>query len=418
MNISNLSHAYSGLNRSIYILFAARVVNRIGDFVQLFLVLYLTQTIGFSESEAGRFIMMAGMMHGLGVLLGGHMADRFSRKHVLVFCQAVFALCYLACGFCTTSMAVPWLIFFSSAFRGATWPVTNAMVVDLTEGEERKKAFSLLYLGTNIGVSIGPIIAGFLFNSYLSWLFWGDALTTMLAAAAVMLYVKDTKPTTEEIEAFSRGRTDGERAEEGRALMILFRRPVLVAYLVLAILSSFVYAQHSFSLPLQMNDLFGENGARFYGYIMTVNAVTVLLSTAFLTHITYRNRPIANLTIASFLYAAGFGSILYVSRMPMFLAVTFVWTVGEILMVTNSNVFVARHTPITHRGRFNSIISFVYGIGYMVCPWVSGMIVESHGLRYIWPVAGVVGIVSTMLFALMWQILKRREPYAAMPTDT
>ncbi len=98
---------YKGLNRSIYILFAARVVNRIGDFVQLFLVLFLTQRMGFSESAAGRFLMLTGAVNALGMIIGGYAADRYNRKRVLVFSQLMIALFYLLCGFSTHSMITP-----------------------------------------------------------------------------------------------------------------------------------------------------------------------------------------------------------------------------------------------------------------------------------------------------------------------
>ena len=63
-------------------------------------------------------------------------------------------------------------------FNGAARPVNTALLTDITRPEERSAAFSLLYLGINIGVAAGPILAGFLFNNYRRWIFWGDGLTT------------------------------------------------------------------------------------------------------------------------------------------------------------------------------------------------------------------------------------------------
>ena len=41
------------------------------------------------------------------------------------------------------------------------------MITDLTVAEQRKGAFSLVYLSHNIGFALGPMIAGFLFNRRL-----------------------------------------------------------------------------------------------------------------------------------------------------------------------------------------------------------------------------------------------------------
>jgi MFS family permease len=404
-----LMHTYGGLEGSVYVLFAARIVNRMGDFVQLFLVLYLTSVIGFDSAEAGVFIMFTAAVNGLGILLGGWAADRFNRKYILVGSQLLFGASFAVCGFFTTSITAAYIILFSSLFRGATWPVTNAMVTDLTEGTYRTKAFSLLYLGTNIGVAVGPLIAGLLFANHLNWIFFGDAITTAISAVAVALWVRETKPTSSQLEQSMHADEHGERAVVGNALQQFIKRPLLVAYLIFATLSAFVYGQIAFSLPLQMNELFDVDGARFYGYVMTINAVTVLILTPFVVQLSSSYRPAANLGFASVLMALGFGVLYWLYDVWLILLTTTIWTVGEILMVTYSNVFTAKHTPMSHRGRFYGIITFVQRSGDMVGPWISGMLVASWGIRFIWPVTAGVALVSAAGFYVMRSRIARSE---------
>ena len=68
------------------------------------------------------------------------------------------------------------------------------MMADLTNTKNRKAAYSLLYLGINIGFSLGPLIAGFLYNHYLKILFLGDAATTILSLILVAVFVEETLP--------------------------------------------------------------------------------------------------------------------------------------------------------------------------------------------------------------------------------
>jgi MFS family permease len=400
---------YKGLNRSIYVLFAARVVNRIGDFVQLFLVLFLTQRMGFSESAAGRFLMLTGAVNALGMIIGGYAADRYNRKRVLVFSQSMIALFYLLCGFYTHSMVTPWLISISSIFRGATRPVTDALVIDLSSGLNRKKAFSLLYLGTNIGVAIGPVIAGSLYTSHMSWLFWGDAVTTIIAAAAVMFFIDELRPGEQGASDAATVLPAGEQAEIGSALAAFFRRPVLVFYVCIAFLISFVYSQHGFTFPLQLERLFPGNGAKFFGNVMTFNAVIVLLFTALVTRLTVGNRPLTNMALSAGLFAVGFGMNAFIVRMPLFMIAVFFWTIGEILMVTNSHVFVANHTPVTHRARFSSIISLVEGSGAIMCPWITGILLEVSDVSSVWLLTGYAATGAGVGFLLLSLVLQRRE---------
>ena len=90
---------YSGLNSSIYLLFAVRVINRFGDFVQLLLVLILTGKLGMDSHEAGFFISLTLVSTMVGQLTAGVIADKLARKQVLVFCQVMVSVCYLVCAF-------------------------------------------------------------------------------------------------------------------------------------------------------------------------------------------------------------------------------------------------------------------------------------------------------------------------------
>jgi MFS family permease len=42
----------------------------------------------------------------------------------------------------------------------AAQPASTAMTTDLTNPRNRKAAFSLLYLGGNVGFAVGPLISG------------------------------------------------------------------------------------------------------------------------------------------------------------------------------------------------------------------------------------------------------------------
>jgi MFS family permease len=306
-------------------------------------------------------------------------------------------------------MAVPWLIFIATPFRSAVRPIANSMVTDLTEGEDRRKAFSLLYLGTNIGVAVGPMIAGFLFNRYLSWIFWGDALTTLFAILMVLLFVPDTKPDEEAVKLSLEQDQHGERAESGRAISALLRRPVLVVFVVLTLMGNLVYAQHQFSIPLHLNMLFQDDGARMYGMLMTTNAVIVLACTAPLTLLTKRLRPVVNMALACTLYAFGFGLLLFVRGIALLFVSTMIWTLGEILMVTNSNVFVASHTPMNHRGRFNGIIGLFFGAGFVFSPWLSGMYIDALGTESIWIWVAAFSLLTAGGFVLLRKPAVRTE---------
>jgi len=71
---------YAGLSSSIYILFIARIINRMGDFIHMFLTLYLSQVLLLDESRIGFFVMLSAVSTLGGAFIGGKLSDQAGRK--------------------------------------------------------------------------------------------------------------------------------------------------------------------------------------------------------------------------------------------------------------------------------------------------------------------------------------------------
>ncbi len=395
---------YRGLPKSIYTIFLATVVNGMGIFVFPFLTLYLTRKLGMSERAAGDFMFFSAIIYIPGILIGGKLADHFGRKKVMLISQALTGLFFIPCGFLGESMLVPWFILASLFFDGITDPARTAMATDVTTTENRQASFSLIYLGHNLGFAFGPLIAGFLFEHSLRWLFWGNALAVLLSLSLVMMFVPESKPTEEQLEESLAGDST-EKAHVGSLFSALKSRIFLVFFVCLTTWFGFVYAQHRFALPLQLESLFKADGAKLYGMIMTLNAVLVILFNAPLVSFLGRFRPVINVAIAGFLFSIGFGMMAFIRIPALFFLSTAIWTFGEIINATNEHVYIANHTPMSHRGRFQAIMPLIGGTGFALSSPVAGRIIEAGGLESVWIVLGIVAAAA----AVGILILSRRE---------
>ncbi len=399
--VSAMFALYRGLPAPVYVLFLATVINSVGMFVFPFLTLFLTERLGWLPARAGNFMFLASLAYIPGTLIGGRFADRFGRKSVMLVAQALAGLAFLPCGFLGDSELVPWLILASLFFDGVTDPARTAMQMDLTRPDNRQAAFSLLYLGHNLGFAFGPIIAGFLFYVAPNWLFWGNGIAILVALGLVARLVPETKPSHEAIEA-TKGSGSTEEAHEGGLISALFSRPWLLAYTLLTTFYGFVYAQHRFALPMQTSASFGkEAGARIFGLLMTLNAVMVVILATPVVALTKRWKPITNVAAAGFLFAGGF-ALVGLARSPALIYLsTAVWTLGEIVNATSDGAYVANHTPISHRGRFQSILPIIGGSGFAVSSSIVGGIVERRGLEPVWPMLGIVAAAAAAGLAVL-----------------
>jgi MFS family permease len=343
-----------------------------------------------SDKEAGDIVFLTTIAYVPGTLIGGRLSDRFGRKRVQMISQFLCGAALLPCGFISDPHLIAIFIVASVFFDGVTDPARSAMSADFTTPENRQAAFSFIYLGHNLGFAMGQLIAGFLFNSAPSWMFWGNALAIGISLGVVAVFLPESKPSAE-AEHASLMTASAEKAHEGGLLSALLSRPTLLVFAVLTSLYSFVYAHHRFALPIQATDLFGDSGAKLYGFVMTMNALLVLAFTTPIVAFTRRYKPIVNMASAGVLYAVGFGLLAF-ARLPwLFFASTFLWTMGEIVQATNESVYVTNHTPMSHRGRFNSVLPLIAGIGFSVSTPIAGRIADSAGLATVWIVVFLTG---------------------------
>ncbi len=389
-------NAYNKLPKEIYVLFVARIINRMGGFVHPFITFFLTLNLGMSQVQAGSYMMINGIASMCGSMVGGFLGDHLGRKRIYVAAQAIAAFMFIPCGFIGNHIGVVYLLIGASFFSSMVGPINNAMVADYVDKDDRKRAYALLYYGINVGVAIGPLIGGYLFKSYINWFFWGDALTTLVGALLILLFIKESRMTREEMEEKSKHLDDNEKIEYGSVFIAFLRRPTLVAYTLLSMITSFVYAQGGFAMPLTLNALFEDQSTVYYGNLMSFNAIIVLGLTVFILKICERFRSIDSIMIANLLYGVGFGLFAFIHALPMFYVAVFIWTVGEIIGVTNGNVYVMNHTPISHRAQFSALIGILRETGYLISPVLSGAIIAGFGLSSLWIVVGVLGFVAAI----------------------
>jgi MFS family permease len=404
MRLSNCFKPYKGLPKSIYVLFFASIVNNMGNFVGPFLTMFLTYRVGVSIGLVGIIVAINAGLGLIGTMLGGKLIDSIGRKKVLIVFGIAAGIGYGLCAFISNSVIITGILMVSSFLAGFSQPVYSTITTDLTEGTQRNAAFSLNYMALNIGFSVGPLLAGFLYKNYLMWFFLGDAFTTFLSIGLVSLFVPETKPTKEEIiESSSK---TFESAEQGSLLDALIKRPTLLAFSLIIVIYFIVFSQFTFGLSIQIGDIFKSNGSTIFGSLMTVNAVICSLLTVFITSLTKNIKASLNIFLGGLLYAIGFGMMFFINSYFMFIISTATWTVGEILVATNTSVYIASHTPITHRGRFNSVFPIIRKLGFMIGPIMAGFYIKYTNIRNLWILIALLALIGSFMMYKLYTVDK------------
>jgi MFS family permease len=375
-------------------------INGIGSFIFPFLALFLTVKMGYSASKAGLFTLIALAMYAPGSLFSSHIADKVSRKTVMIVSQLLCGVSMILCGLVMSQKElVPYFILLLFLFDGATDPARQAIYADHTTFKNRKEAYSLFYLAHNIGFAIGPMLAGLLFNEYPQWLFLGNGIVTIIATIFLALFIKDQKPTDSDIEESLKGNRS-DKAMEGSVLTVLKEKPLLTFYIFIFSFFGLAMSMYFFTMPLYLTSLFNDIGPKYFGTIMSLNAITVIIATPIIVRFSSNNHPLRLISISMILYTVSYILTGLTSVFYFLLILTVVFSVGEVFSATNHGYFVTNHIPLGHRARFSAIQTILEGIGFAVGPLISGIIIDHFGYSTIFIISAI--LIFLCLIALQW----------------
>ncbi|WP_017691056.1 MFS transporter [Paenibacillus sp. PAMC 26794] len=409
----SLFKTYAGLSRDIYYLCLARTINSTGDFVFSLITLVLTLQMGMNVVSAGIFVSMAALISGPGVLLGGYLSDLMGKKTIIVIGQLLSAIMIISCSFWSGTITVGYLLIAVMFFISITRPAYNALIIQLcTEEKERKSAFSLMYLGANLGIAIGPLVAGFFIKDHVNIVFISIGTVFLISTFIIINQVKiGTRKELASTNSEHAGQQEQQRSSQPPSPLfrLLLKNPLVAFFIVVSFLNYFIYMQYSFSLPLQMNHSFGENGAAYYGSVMTINAISVIILTTVILSATRKLTALNSIATGALFYGIGFGALNLLGYFPHFAIValsTVLWTIGEILVQTNINLYIASRVPDTHQGRFNGLLLFVGCLGYTLSPYLTGIFIKSMDMESVWIIILAVSLFYALCMIILWYIEK------------
>lgn len=409
----NAIKQYAGLPGQIYLLCVVRVITCMGMFIYPFLAMLLKSRLGFSELQIGQVMLLIAGANIGGSLLSGRLSDRLGRKRVYQWSLLLGVATLIAGGLVCESLAVIPCVIIVYFCVSMTMPAVAAMITDWSEPSNRSECFSLMYLSTNIGFSVGPFIAGFLFYDHTPWIFWGQAVSFGATAVMAAFFIHDSAPGGPGTQAVSRAPEAQEKAGdagpegplkagEAGLFRLVLRSPLLTCFVICLAVLSICYIQIDFLLPLQVGDIFGEElGSRYFGMISAANGVVCVVATPFLVSLTKRRNQLLSIALAVLLYMVGFGGYALARSLPAFIALVAVWTSGEILISTGSGVYIAEHSPETHRARFQSLYEFSRGVGKAFGPTAFGYYLIYGSIRSAWVLVGGICLAASAALMIM-----------------
>lgn len=172
-------------------LFFARLLTVLGNGIAPIALAFAVLDIGGSVSDLGIVVASRSLFNVAFLLIGGVLADRYSRSRVLVSSSLVAAIsqaivAWLVLEGSATVMSLALLGTLNGAAAGIALPASSALVPQTVPAQNLRQANALIQLGIYSGTVIGASLGGILIAAVGPG--WGLAIDALGFAFAAPLY--------------------------------------------------------------------------------------------------------------------------------------------------------------------------------------------------------------------------------------
>ncbi len=399
---------YRGLRKEFYILLLGRIVSSMGALVFSMLTLILKNKLGYSPSQVADILLLATLIYIPGTLVAGRLCDRYNKRNLIILFSLVAICCELVCAFIPLSLVTIVFHICASLFSLMQWPCYDALFADLSKTKDRDRVYSLNYLGNNLGGILTPIVGGLLFEKYLHISFLVTALSALVSTFMVFFLVKDvSKEKDDEIQSSYEKDND----QTTTVWQVLKNKRIILFYFFCMMIADMVYSQFMFLLPLNLEQLYQEKGAKYFGLLMSLNSFTVAIGTPLLTKLLKKQMDIKKVISGQVLIVATLCCFTFIQGiLPLYFVIGFVFTLGEICSSLGQKPYLTKRVPASYRGRIISISI----IGVRICQALFdkgiGHLMEEYSVQVAWVVTGAIGLVVILCYIVLAVFDKKNYP--------
>lgn len=388
---------YKGLKNiphNVWMLAFATLINRSGTMVIPYLAIYMNKKIGVSAADAGLVFIFYGIGSFITSMLAGKLSDRIGELKVMRYSLIGTGGLLLFYSFITNyhfilAITLIWAII-SEAFR----PANLSLLSFESDPEQIKTTFSLNRLAINLGMSIGPVIGGFLSQVNYALLFYANAATSFLAA--IFLYVVKF----ENREKMENRKAVHKKNENNFNFFSVLQDRRMFFYIIALIPVCMVFFQFVGGLPLYIVSELGYSESTF-GMLMAINTVLIILVEVPLNSAMENWEDRKAIIVGSVLAAIGFGFFGLSSSIFFIIAAIIIWTFGEMIYFPSSASYTAKLSPENKRGEYMGYYQMTFSFSLMLGPWLGTLLLQNFGSRVLWFSCFFVGMISVALFIRM-----------------
>lgn len=350
-------------------------------------------------------------------LIGGLVADLYSRRKIIFLTQSVMTLAALGLAVLTAQGTVQiWHIYALTAVQAVAAsfdnPARQALVPNLVPREDLPSAFSMMSMASNVGSIVGPALSGMVISSYgQAYTYYFNAASFLAVLAAIILMGP--------VPQISAGKTGTPvfRSQEpvnglssavgaiGEGIRFIISRPIILGSMLLDFFATFFSSANTL-LPFVARDIL-KVGAVQYGWLsaaQSIGSVTVALVISQRANL--RRQGVMLLAAVAVFGAATTVFGLARSFVLVMLALMVVGASDTVSTILR-NTIRQMQTPDYIRGRMVSINQIFFTGGPQLGEIEAGIVAQALTTPFAIVSGGIGCIVTALLVAWRWPQLRR-----------
>lgn len=405
--LKNHFSMYTHLPKEIYVLAFGKIMTSMGALIWPMLTLIMSEKLNLNGQTIGMYMMMFSMFMGPFYLLGGKLADKYNKKHIIVTFDLIGNSLYFVCAVLPISMTTLYLLAVASVFQSMEQPAYDALIADLTTYKDRERAYSLNYLAMNLGLVMAPMIGGILFNNYLNLSFFINGLADISSTLLLFIFIKNVKNTVQDNKTVN----EYEKGEAGSIFKVFSQRKLFFLLFIISGIAAMIYNQFNFLMPLHMEEAFRGTGAFKFGILASINAVVVVIGTPIVTKRLSGVTDVRIMYFGQLLESVGLAFFIFVNRYFVFAIVgIIIFTIGEIFGSISKTPYLTKRVPETHRGRVLSITNSCAGLIGILSNYVIGILIDYYTFHTVWVIIAAIGLFVMILYSIYLRLDKKAYP--------
>lgn len=320
------------------------VFTRAASFMTIpFLALYLHNELNASPLVIGITLGAAQLFATFGGIFGGFLTDKFGRKRVIFLTVFVWSSVFIGFALVDNVFLFMLLSSLNGLCRSFFEPASQALMVDFTEQDKRRRLFSIRYTAINIAAVIGPVLGVWisnLSNPVIPFIVTGSMYALYGVA---LLFLLNHYEMRQQLAA--------QRQTLPNMLKVIGADTKLLLLLGGGMLINLGYSQYDSTLP-QLVELSVEDGVQLYSLLLVTNALFVLLLQLPISIMSEKISTFKSIAIGMCFFAAGFVLFNMASSWSLFIAAMIVFTIGEIFAFPMMNAMIEEIAPETQKATY------------------------------------------------------------------